>query len=448
MRRALIASLFVFAFGAPAAAAVFDTRTATLSNGMTVALVPKPGAPASTHMLWYRVGAADERPGESGIAHLLEHMMFKGTETMAPGAFSDLIARLGGQENAFTSWDYTAYFQTVAKENLGEMMRLEADRLANIVLTDEEVGPEIGVVMEERRSRIENDPGGLLGEMMNATLYMNHPYGRPIIGWGHEIEALDAAALRRFHQDFYHAGNAVLVVAGDWRMEELLPLAETHYGGLPAPETPRRVRPREPVAHAAREVRLVDARVRQPAWRREYIAPSYATAADDEPYAIEVLSQILGGGATSRLYRALVVEQGIAASAGAWYSPDMLDQTGFTLYASPAPGEGADAEAQLAALEAAVEAEIAAIIENGVSEEEVARAQRRLTAAAVFARDSLAFGARVVGVALTTGQSVEDVEAWPARIEAVTAEAVQAAARALFDEKRSVDGLLLPEPQS
>ena len=430
-----------------AQAKVFGPETATLSNGMPIILVPKPGAPATQHMLWYRVGAADEQPGESGAAHFLEHMMFKGTEEMGPGESSELIARLGGRENAFTSWDYTAYFQTVAKEHLPEMMRLEADRLANLKLMDDEINPEREVVREERRSRTENDPAGRLGEMMNAALYMNHPYGRPIIGWAHEIDQLDRAKLQAFYDRWYHAGNVVLIIAGDWTMDELKPLAEKYYGVLEAREAPRRVRPQEPTAYAPRAVTLRDARVRQPSWRREYLAPSYTTAEGADAYALQLLSEILGGGATSRLNRELVVDRQIAASAGVWYGGDALDLTGFTIYAAPNPiADPADAEAALETIAAAVDEQIAAIVENGVTEDELERAKKQMAAAAVFARDSLTYGTRVFGAALTTGQTVQDVEAWPERIAAVTVEDVRAAAERLFDENRSVTGILLPEP--
>ncbi|MEM6492222.1 MAG: pitrilysin family protein, partial [Pseudomonadota bacterium] len=368
------------------------------------------------------------------------------------GVFSDTIARLGGQENAFTSWDYTAYFQTVAKQHLPEMMRLEADRMVNLTLTDDLVLPERDVVLEERRSRTENNPGAKLGEMMNAALFMNHPYGRPIIGWRQEVGALTRMDVLEFYEDWYHPGNATLIVAGDLTMDELLPMAEATYGVIPARAAPDRRRPQEPEAFAPRVVTLTDPRVGQPSWRREYLAPSYNLALDEDapatdPYALQVLSQILGGGPTSRLHSALVREQAIAASAGTYYRPDAFDLGSFGLYLSPRPSDQDPAEA-LEALEAATDAEVARLLADGITADELDRAKRAMRADAVFARDSQSFGARTIGVAVTTGRPPDHIEDWPERIEAVTAEAVLAAARRVFNDDRSVTGLLLPEPTS
>ncbi len=445
---ALIAAgaLLAVALGRPAAAQVFNPETFRLDNGMEVVVITNRRAPVVSHMVWYRVGAADEPAGKSGIAHFLEHLMFKGTEEIPPGQFSKLVAANGGQDNAFTSWDYTGYFQNIARDRLELVMRIEADRMTNLVLTDELVDPERDVILEERSSRTDNRPGALLGEQMSAALYMNHPYGRPIIGWRHEMEQLSTEDAIAWHRRYYAPNNAILIVAGDIDAAELRPLAEKYYGGLEPSALPPRRRPDEPVQHAPRRVVLEDARVRQPSLRRAYLAPSYTAGASEHAYALQVLAEILGGSSTSRLYSGLVVDQGIAVSAGAYYAPDSLDLGTFGFYASPRPG--GDARESLAAVEAALDAEVARIVADGVTEDEVARAKKRMQAAAVFARDSLSAGARVFGVALTTGQTVDDVEDWPNRIGAVTAEEVAAAARQVFDARRSVTGLLLPKPTS
>lgn len=422
----------------PAQAQVFEPTTFTLDNGMQVVVVENHRAPVVTHMVWYKVGAADEPPGKSGLAHFFEHLMFKGTEAHGPGEFSDIVARYGGRENAFTSQDYTAYYQTVAPEHLEKMMELEADRMQGLVLTEEVIEPERRVILEERRSRVENDPASQLSEQVGTTTYMNHPYRLPVIGWAHEIAGLSRQDLIDFYRTWYAPDNAVLVVAGDVDPEAVRTMAERWYGAVPAGNVPPRERPSEPPQVAPREVVLHDARVEQPSWSRRYLAPSYRTAEGGRAYALEVLAEIVGGGSTGRLYRALVVEAGLAAAAGAWYSPDMLDIGTFGLYFSPRPGTEMDE------IEAVLDGEIERLLADGVGEDEVKRAKQRLVDGAVFARDSVSGPARVFGSALATGQSVEDVEDWPARIEAVTREDVNAAARAVIDAARSTTGILLP----
>jgi zinc protease len=441
-----LASLLVTGLAAlgprPLEAKVFDPETFTLDNGLQVVVITNRRAPIITQMVWYKVGAADEAPGETGLAHFLEHLMFKGTDKLGPGEFSQIIAANGGTENAFTSWDYTAYYQTVARDRLEIVMQHEADRMTNLKLTDEVVAPERDVVLEERRSRTDNNPGAQLAEVVRATQFLNHPYRRPIIGWEHEIRALTTAAALAFYRRWYAPNNAILVVAGDVTAAEVRPLAETYYGPLAAADIPERRRVEEPPQNAARAVTLESPRVRQPSVSISYLAPSDSRGDSRHADALQVLDTILGSGTTSRLYRALVVEQGLAASAGSGYSSDSLDLTTFSFSASPRVG------VEMADLEAALRAEIARVLAEGVSEQEVARAKRRLTASAVYARDSLSTGARVFGTALTTGQSVEQVESWPERIEAVTADQINEAAKAVLRDPQSVTAYLLPEPTS
>ncbi len=428
----------VAAFAAPAGAGVFNPETFTLANGMQVVVVPNHRAPVVVHMVWYRVGSADDPAGKSGLAHFLEHLMFKGTEKVPGDEFSRTVARNGGNQNAFTSSDYTGYFEKVAKGRLALVMALEADRMVNLVLTDAAVLPERKVILEERRSRTDNEPGALLREQVSAAQYLAHPYRIPIIGWAHEIRSLTTEDALAFYRRYYAPDNAVLVVAGDVTAAELRPLAENTYGAIPARGVEPRRRTQEPPQRAARRVVLRDARVRQPAWNRSYLAPSYTAGAREHAYALQVLAEILGGGATSRLYRALVVERKIAASAGAWYGATSLDVTRFGFYASPARG------VEVAAVEAAIDAEIALLLADGVTAQEVARVTTRLVREAVYARDSLSTPARIFGAALTSGRTVDDVEAWPERIAAVTAAEVNAAARAVLKPETSVTGVLLP----
>ena len=440
-----LAALLVLALSlavAPARAELFNPESFTLDNGLQVVVVSNHRAPIVTHMVWYKVGAADEPPGKSGIAHFLEHLMFKGTESLAPGEFSEIIAANGGRENAFTSWDYTGYHQTVAKERLETMMRHEADRMANLRLSDDVVDPERLVILEERSSRVENRPRAQLGEMASAALFMNHPYGIPVIGWKHEMEGLTTEDAIAFYRRWYAPNNAVLILEGDITAEEVRPLVERYYGPIPAGPAIERNRLAEPPHNAPRRVTLTNPRVRQPSLWIEYLAPSYSSGETQHAYPLQVLNEILGGGAISRLYSGLVVEQGVAAGAGSGYGASSLDLGSFRVYVSPRPGT------ELEVAEAALRAALERLLDEGVGETEVAEAKERLVSAAVYARDSFGNAANIFGRALTTGQSVEDVEAWPERIAAVTAEQVNAAARAVLVEERSVTAVLLPKPTS
>ncbi len=413
-------------------------QTFTLDNGLQVVVLPDHRAPVVTHMVWYRVGSADEPPGKSGIAHFLEHLMFKGTAKIPPGDFSKIVARIGGNDNAFTSYDYTAYFQRVAVDVLPQVMEMEADRMANLQLTDRVVLPERDVILEERSSRTDNNPAALFGEQISAAQYLSHPYGRPVIGWRHEIEKLttdDALAHYRRH---YGPDNAVLVVAGDITANALKPLAEKYYGPMQRRGIPPRLRPQEPPQLAARRLEMSDARVPQPSWQRAYLAPSFNHPGDGDPYALEVLSEILGGGATSRMYRALVVEQGLASHASAGYQSGALDDGEFSLQVLPRNGHSVETA------EKAVDAELEKLVRDGVTTEEVDRAKKQLVAAAVYAQDNQQTMAQIFGEALATGHSIDDVVAWPDKIALVTRARVNAAAREVFRIEKSVTGILLP----
>lgn len=420
----------------PAVAQIFDPETFALDNGMEVVVVTNRRAPVVSHWVWYRVGTADSPAGKSGLPHFVEHLMFKGTDTLAPGEFSRAVARNGGTENAMTSSDFTAYFQNIAKDRLPLVMQMEADRMANLRLTDDVVLPERDVVLEERRSRVDNDPGSRLNEQINAAQYLNHPYGDPIIGWFHEMETYSLDDAVAFYEQWYAPNNAILIVAGDVDAAEVRPLAEATYGRIPARAVPERVRLSEPPQEAARRVVLEDPRVVQPSLARSYLAPSQRLAGWQTAHALDVFAEILGGGTTSRLYRELVVEGGLAAAAGAFYRGSTLDDTTFRLFATPRPG------VDLATLEAALDEVLAGVLAEGVTASEVARAKQRMQAESVYARDSLSGAARVFGAALTTGLTVEDVEQWPARVGTITREQVNEAARDVLRIGRSVTGLL------
>ena len=421
--------------------AIVDFR---LDNGLSVVVIPDRRAPVATHMIWYRNGSADDPPGKSGIAHFLEHLMFKGTRTHPKGEFSEVVAELGGQENAFTGNDYTAYFQRVAKDQLAVCMEYEADRMTNLVLSDEIVAPEREVVLEERRMRTDSDPSDQLNEAVQAALFTHHPYGTPVIGWSHEIEGLNKADALAYYQRFYTPENAILIVAGDVDADQVRAQAEATYGKIaPRGAAPERRRRQEPAPVARRLVQLNDEKVDQPSWQRCYLAPSARTAAPGESEALEVLAHLLGGGQTSLLYRALVLDQEIAVVAGAHYMGTALDETRFFFYAMPTP------EVTMEALDAAVDAVLAKLIADGVDAGGLERAKTRLVADAIYAQDNQAMLARWYGSSLATGLGMEAIRQWPSRIEAVTPDEVIAAAKKHLDRRRAVTGYLLgAEPQA
>lgn len=435
-----VVSLLAFCLSVNRASAqVFNPETFTLTNGMQVVVIPNHRVPVLTHMVWYRVGSADEMPGKTGLAHMVEHMMFKGTKAVPAGQFSQIVARNGGRENAFTTADYTGFYQNVAADKLETVMRLESDRMANLKLADQDFQPERQVVLEERRMRVDNDPDASLHEQMEAALHLNGGYHHPVIGWKSDIEGFQLDDVVAFYRRWYAPNNAILVVAGDITAKQLKPLAQKYYGAIPARPLPERVRPGEPEPIAGKTVRMIHPNVQQPSWSRDYLAPSYQRGATGHAYALQVLREILGGGATGRLYKTLVVERKIAADVGAGYDPTAIGASSFSLGVTPREGETAEAAGE------AVAGLIDDIVKTGVSADEVARAKTRLRANVAYARDSVAGSAQVLGRALASGQSVEDIESWPARIDAVTADGVNAAARAVFGAKGSVTGLLLPQ---
>lgn len=415
----------------------------TLDNGLEVVVIPDHRAPVVTHMVWYKAGSAEDPPGRSGIAHFLEHLMFKGTKNHPAGEFSRRVAAIGGRENAATSYDNTVYYQTVAREQLGLVMAFEADRMANLVIDDAAIATEREVIMEERRSRTDNEPGARLSEAVLAALYQNSHYGIPIIGWAHEMATLDRADAISFYDRYYTPNNAVLVVAGDVTSEEVRRLAEDSYGKVSRRADPSpRVRPREPVPLAARKITLADPQVTLPTFRRIYLVPSLTGAAPGEAAALEVLGEILGGGPTSRLYRRLVVDQAVAASAGGGYGGTALGaDASFGVYAAPR------GTVSLQTLEGQVDAVIAELVEKGVMSDELERAKRRIIADTIYAQDSQSRLARVFGKTLTTGGTISDVQEWPRTIEGVTADQVLLVARKYLDIRRSVTGYLINGPE-
>lgn len=409
----------------------------TLDNGLDVVVIPDRRVPVATHMVWYRNGSADDPIGQSGIAHFLEHLMFKGTEKHPAGEFSKVVSGLGGQENAFTSFDYTAYFQRVARENLKVMMEFESDRMTNLLLEESVIAPERDVVLEERRMRVETDPAAQLSEAMAASLFVHHPYGIPIIGWMHEIETLNREHALDYYRRFYTPENAILVVAGDVSEDEVRRLADDTYGRIaPQGKRPVRIRPREPEPVAARHITVADPKVEQPTMQRLYLVPSCRTATQRDCYALELLAEVIGGGPTSYLYRKLVMERGIAVNAGAWYMSSAMEDTRFCVYAVPAEG------VSLQALEEAVDQVLKTIPSEALDSDSIERAKTRLVAETIYSTDSQSSLARIYGSALAIGETIEEVRRWPQEIETVLKEDLASAAERYLVSRRSVTGYL------
>jgi zinc protease len=438
--RLFAAALAVFASSAMAE----DVTTFQLDNGMDIVVIEDHRAPVVVHMLWYRAGSADEPIGSSGVAHYLEHLLFKATETVESGGFQRIVAENGGSDNAFTSYDYTAYFQRVAADRLPLMMQYEADRMNNLVLTEADIVSERGVILEERNQRTENSPGALAREQMRAAQYLNHRYGVPIIGWKHEMESLDMEDALAFYDIYYSPNNAILVVAGDVEPDEVLALAERYYGPLPAePNLPERIRSQEPPQSAERRLVYEDPRVAQPYVARTYLAPERDAGDQETAAALTYLAELLGGSPfTSVLGVALQFETNTAVYAGAFYDGLNLDDGTFGLTVVPAEGVG------LQEAEDAMDAAVAAFLEDGIDPARMDALRTQLKAGEIFARDNVNGLANRYGAALTSGLTVEDVQAWPDILQAVTEADVLAAAERVLDRNQSVTGWVIPNREA
>ncbi len=425
----------------PQSVGAAEVTTFSLANGMAVVVVEDHRAPAVVHMVWYRVGSADEPPGKSGIAHFLEHLMFKATDELAAGELSDTVARNGGSDNAFTSYDYTGYFQRVAADRLELMMSMEASRMDGLRLVPEDIATERDVVIEERNQRTENDAGALFNEQARAAQYMNHPYGIPIIGWKHEAHTLTLEDAEAFYAEHYGPNNAILIVAGDVEPEEVLALAEQYYGVIPPnPAVQPRARVTEPPQLAERRIRFEDARVGQPYVIRTYLAPERDEGAQEQAAALRLLSELLGGsGTTSYFAEKLQFDTQTAIYTSAFYGGLSLDDTTFGVVIVPSEG------VTLAEAEAAMDSAIEQFIEDGVDLVALERIKMQIRASEIFAQDNIGSIARRFGAGLTSGLTVADIEDWPNVLAAVNEGDIMAAAEMIFDRKKSVTGWVMPE---
>jgi zinc protease len=445
--RNCLCAVLALAFALPAATEVAaeTVTTFTLDNGLDVVVIEDHRAPVAVQMIWYRVGAADEPAGQSGIAHFLEHLMFKGTEKIAPNEFSGIVEAQGGDDNAFTSWDYTAYFQRIAADRLDLVMGLEADRMRNLVLTEDDVLTERQVILEERAQRTETSPGALLSEQMRAVQYLNHPYAIPIIGWRHEMEKLSRENALAYYRRFYAPNNAILVVSGNVTPDEVRALAEKHYGPLePSADISPRNRPQEPPQLAERRLVLADERVSEPYVIRTYLAPERDPGNQSEAAALTVLAELLGGnGQTSVLARALQFDSQTAVYASAFYSGASIDDATFGLIVVPSPG------VTLETAEAELDRVIADFLGDGPDPAALERIRTQVRAGDIYARDNVQSLARRYGEALSIGLTIDDIESWDDALFAVTEADILAAAEKVFDRRNAVTGWLTrPEAEA
>ncbi len=414
----------------------------TLANGLKVVVKEDHRAPTVVQQIWYRAGSMDEKTGTTGVAHVLEHMMFKGTKSIPAGEFSRRIAAAGGRENAFTSYDYTAYFQQLHKSRLPLAMRLEADRMHNLVLSKQEFDKEIKVVMEERRWRTDDDAHSLVGERLMAAAYQEHPYHNPVIGWMNDLQNMTASDARDWYRSWYAPGNATLVIAGDVRAQEVFALAQRYYGRIPAVQLQQRKTASEQPQLGIKRI-VVKAPAELPFIIMAYHAPTLRDVEKDwQPYALSVLAGVLDGNQSARLNKTLVREQQVALSVGAGYDSTARGPSMFTLEATPATGK------TIAELEAAIREQLQAVVRDGVSEEELKRVRAQVTASEVYKLDSVFYQAMQIGQLESIGLSHRDIPVMLKKLQSVTAQQVQEVAREILQDDHLTIAVLDPQPLS
>jgi zinc protease len=439
----LCGAIFALLLTGSAQAQVFNPETTTLKNGMQIVVLPNHRAPVVTQMIWVKAGAMDDPWGRSGIAHFCEHLSFKGTPTHPEGDYSKIISHMGGEENAFTSNDYTAFYATIGKEHLGEVMALESDRLTHLQIKDSQVTTERQVILKEREQRTENDPVSAFFENVNAVLYPNHPYQRPTIGWRNEMEILDRSDAEAFIKAHYSPDNLIVVISGDVTLADVKDMAEKTYGTLvKRPITPRYAGRAAPLQANVR-IEKTSPLVREIIWsRHRLVAPARVdTIADND--ALLALEKIFGDERTGRLYRRLVVKDKIASSAGVSFEPNGIGPQRFSIIATPMPG------IDLKKIDEAIDDEIAKLNAKGVTPEEVDNAKQALEISAVYERDSIMGPAMLVGSSLATGMDLKTIEAWPTRMNALTKEKIDMSAKNVFAPDASwVTAILKPDAKA
>ncbi len=435
--RLLAASAISLTLALPAKAEVAEQM---LSNGLKVIVKTDRRAPVAVSQVWYRAGSMDESYGTTGVAHVLEHMMFKGTKDVPAGDFSKRIAAAGGRENAFTSRDHTAYFQTLQKDRLELALKLEADRMANLVLSADEFAKEINVVMEERRMRTEDNAQAKLYEALMATAYQTHPYRHPVIGWMDDLKNMTVADARRWYERWYAPNNATLVVAGDVDPAQVFAWSQQYFGAIPSRALPERKPQQEPVQVGMKQV-TVRAPAKLPVVALVWQAPRLNDpAADSDPYALEILAGVLDGHASARLNQSLVRDKQLATEASAGYDSIARGPGMFSVDASPVEGKSVEQ------VEAALKEEIARLVKDGVSESELSRVKAQVLASQIYQQDSLFYQAMQIGEWTTAGLDYRARDTRYAKLKAVTAEQVRDAAKTYLVDDRLTVAVLDPLP--
>lgn len=420
---------------------IFNPQEFTLENGMRCLVIENHMTPAVYHSVWVQVGGADEPMGHSGIAHFLEHLMFRGTEKVGPGEYDKIINGLGGQNNAFTSQDVTNYYVKISKENLGKVMELESERLVGLKITPELFDTEKQVILEERKSRVDNDPFGQFYEQMRAQLFQHHPYKIPVIGWEHEIKGLTREEVMNFYHHHYAPNNAILIVGGDVTLPEVKALAEKYYGPLKSVKQAQRFRTDEPPAIAEKRMTLRHSQIQQEQFMRMYRLPAAHTMDQVDVASLEILSELLAGTQTSPLYLQLVVDGKQALNINTSYTSNYRDAAFFHISAMPAPNVPVEK------LEELIDQHLQSILKKGFSQEDVDRTKKKLTAESIYARDSLSQGPELFGHVLSSLGKLSDIEDWEKILSQVTPERIQKLSQKLLDLKMSITGYLKPEAQ-
>ena len=419
-----------------------ETYERTLANGLKVIVKEDHRAPVVVQQIWYKAGSMDEITGTTGVAHALEHMMFKGTRAVPAGEFSRRIAAAGGRENAFTNSDYTAYFQQLDKSRLPLAMKLESDRMHNLNLTAGEFGKEIKVVMEERRMRTDDDPQSLMNEIMMATIFEEHPYHHPVIGWMSDLQVMTVNDVQAWYKRWYAPNNATLVVAGDVKADEVFALAQRYYGGIPRKVLPPRRDFAEPRQVGIKRL-VVKAPAELPQLVMAYQAPALKDPKQDwKPYALEMLAGVLDGNESARLNKHLVREQQVASAAGAGYDSASRGPSLFTLAATPSTGK------TVQDVEAALRAEIALLVKNGVDADELKRVKAQVMAAEVYKLDSVFYQAMQIGQLESIGLGYQAIPVMLEKLQQVTAAQVQQVAREFLQDDNLTVAVLDPQPLS
>ena len=428
---------FIIIFFCNLASAEFKPQYHILENGLEIIVLENNRVPAIAHSIWYKVGSADEPNGKSGIAHFLEHLLFKGTDKLKPGEFSKTIARNGGKDNAFTSKNYTGYFQLIHKSKLELVMSLEANRMKNIKLVEKEFENEKTVVLEERYSRVDNNPSALLSEQINAALYMNHPYRKPIIGWEHEIKNLNLDDVMKFYEKYYAPNNAIIVICGDVNLDDAVKIAKKYFGPIKPSKIEKRAWTDEPTQHAPRKITLNSKNTAIPVFQRHYLVPTY-TKSKKEALTLEVFSEIFGNSSTGMLFDEFVKNKKLATSVSAYYYPDGFGHTSFTISIIPKKNVG------LEEIEIHLDEYLNKIKKKIFNKEELQKIKKRLVNDTIFAQDSLYMGMRIFGSSLTTGYSLKEITNWPNDIAKVSIDDLETYIPNIFNKKNSVTGYLLP----